>query len=53
MLFIALKADHAPLLLQLLVEVVNGLEDEGLHRRVAHDLTLHACTEVIISLSFY
>ena len=42
MLLVSLEADDAPLLLQLLVEVVDGLEDEGLHRRVAHDLTLHA-----------
>jgi len=42
MLLVTLEADHAPLLLQLLVEVVYGLEDEGLHCRVAHHLTLHA-----------
>jgi len=42
MLLVSLEADDAPLLLQLLVEVVDGLEDEGLHRRVAHDLALHA-----------
>jgi hypothetical protein len=49
MLLVSLEADDAPLLLQLLVEVVDGLEDEGLHRRVAHDLTLHGA---IISIMF-
>lgn len=42
MLFVALEADDTSLLLQLLVEEVYGLKDEGLHRRVAHDLALHA-----------
>ena len=49
MLLVALEADDAPLLHQLLVEVVDGLEDQGLHRGVAHDLTLH---EAIISIKF-
>jgi hypothetical protein len=50
MLLVALEADDAPLFLQLLVEVVYGLEHEGLHRGVAHDLALY---EASLSLSLY
>ena len=40
MLLVSLESDRATFLLQLLVEIINRFEDQGLHCCVTHDLAL-------------